>query len=250
MKKILVTGGSGRLGRELIPILEKRNFEVWAPTHEEFDILGTREQLLFWLAAEQPQLVIHAAAMTGIPNCDKWRLKAWRTNVEGTHTLRQAADAVNATFVYISTPCVFDCVSPPFDEGVIPYPANFYGLTKLVGEVEAIKANHWLVLRGNFVPRGPWPYPKAFSDRYGTYLFADQFANAITDVVQSSLYNSDPMNLTIHLVGDRKISMLELARMTTPDIEEMTLDEYDGPTLSKDMTMITRNWTKTYSIDD
>ena len=249
MKKILVTGGRGRLGKALLPVLERTAFKLWAPSHEEFDITRSQENLLFWLAAEQPDIIIHAAALTDTRFCEKNRLAAWETNIEGTHKLRLAGEVIHAEFVYISTPCVFDGVSAPYDEFTVPYPTNFYGLTKLIGEIEAAKAKRWLILRGNFVPREPWPYPKAFSDRYGTYLFADQFAKAVVDVVHSTLYDEKPMNSTIHLVGDRKMSMLELARMTTPDIEGMTFDDYDGPPLTKDMSLETKNWTP-YSIDD
>ena len=51
----------------------------------------------------------------------------------------------------------------------------------------------------------------------------------------------------VHLVGDRKISMFELAQITTPDIKPMTIDDYEGPPLTMDMSLDTEQWKK-YSL--
>jgi dTDP-4-dehydrorhamnose reductase len=100
----------------------------------------------------------------------------------------------------------------------------------------------YLIIRGNFVSREKWPYPKAFTDRYGTYLFAEDVAKGIKDVLDERLTG------IVHIVGDKKISMFELARITTPDVQPMTLKEYRGPPLTIDMSLDTVRWKK-YKID-
>jgi dTDP-4-dehydrorhamnose reductase len=89
---------------------------------------------------------------------------------------------------------------------------------------------NYLVLRGNFVAREKWKYEKAFTDRFGTYLFADDLALAIKDVVERRL------NGIVHLAGKEKLSMFELARITTPEIKPITMDEIDIP-LPCDMSL-------------
>ena len=42
--------------------------------------------------------------------------------------------------------------------------------------------------------------------------------------------------------------MYELAKLTTPDIKPMTLEEYSGPNLTIDMTLDTEIWIK-YDIE-
>ena len=69
-----------------------------------------------------------------------------------------------------------------------------------------------------------------------TYLFAEDVANGIRDVL-----DSDSKDI-IHIVGDKKISMLELARITTPDIKPMTISEYSGPRLTIDMSLDSERW--------
>jgi len=130
-----------------------------------------------------------------------------------------------------------------YKESSIPYPENFYALTKLVGESEVRKLPEFLIARTNFVAKEKWPYPKAFTDRFGTYLFADGVAQGIKDVQKEKLTG------IVHIVGDKKISIYELAKMTTPDVQPMTIKDYSGPNLTMDMSLDTERWKK-YEISE
>ena len=99
-----------------------------------------------------------------------------------------------------------------------------------------------MIIRTNFVSRKQWPYPKAFTDRFGTYLFSDQVANGIYEVIQNNLDG------IIHIVGDEKISMYDLAKLTTPNIQPMTISEYSGPHLTIDMSLDSKRLKK-YNIE-
>jgi len=232
---VLITGGSGALGTEL-------NFffpENLSPTHDEFDI--TDRQLVFdFIKGNKIDSIIHTAALTNVRVCEENQSLAWNVNVNGTKNL---VDAVlqsdhNIDFTYVSTACVFDGHSEMYTEKSIPYPENFYSLTKLLGEFEANKLPNALIIRTNFVPRKPWPYERAFTDRFGTYLFADQVANGISDVMKEKLTG------IVHVVGDKKMSVFELAQLTTPEIEPMTIQDYSGPKLTMDMSLGTKKWKK------
>ena len=48
----------------------------------------------------------------------------------------------------------------------------------------------------------------------------------------------------MHIVGEKRISMFELAKYTTADIEPITMDEYSGPDLTIDMSLDTKRWKK------
>jgi dTDP-4-dehydrorhamnose reductase len=166
-----------------------------------------------------------------------------QVNVLGTRNLVEAMlkYAPSCKFIYVSTACVFDGHIGMYKESSIPYPENFYSLTKLLGEYEVMKAPNHLIIRTNFVPRKVWPYPKAFTDRYGTYLFANEVAQGISDVHKENLSG------IVHIVGDKKISMYELAKLTTPEIQSMTMNDYIGPRLTIDMSLDTERWKK-YSL--
>ncbi len=95
-----------------------------------------------------------------------------------------------------------------------------------------------LIRRTKFVVTKNWPYPKAFTDRFGTYLFADGVAKGIEDVQKENLRG------IVHIVGEKKISVYELAKMTTPDVQPMTIKDYSGPKLTMDMSLDTECWKK------
>jgi dTDP-4-dehydrorhamnose reductase len=161
-------------------------------------------------------------------------------NVNGTKNMIDAILELkkNTKFIYVSTACIFDGHTGMYKESSIPYPENFYALSKLLGEYEVKKLENHLIVRTNFVSKGKWPYPKAFTDRFGTYLFANQVAEGLKEISESSLTGF------IHIVGDKKISMFDLAKMTTPEIIPMTINDYSGPRLTIDMTLDTERWKK------
>jgi dTDP-4-dehydrorhamnose reductase len=234
---VLITGGSGRLGKEL-----KRVFpDALAPTHEELDITNI-EKVRQYVSESNFDVVIHCAALTSLRQCEENRKFAWEVNVLGTDKLLRACTEFtdNCYFVYISTASVFYGDRGNYSEDDIPYPRNFYSLTKLLGEF-VVKSNSQakaLIIRTNFTSRERWPYPKAFTDRFGTYLFAADVAAAIKEVTAKA------MTGVVHITGSRKLSMYELAKITTPDIEPMTLAEYEGPPLTVDMSLETIRWKK------
>ena len=237
--KSLITGGSGILGIELKKLFPDSLF----PSHSELDITN-HEMVSDYFSKNEFDSIIHAAAMTNVRQCESEKKLAWNTNVIGTKNLFDAATKFrpNSKFIYVSTACVFDGHVGMYKESSIPHPENFYALTKLIGEQQIKNLKNYLIIRTNFVGRKKWPYPKAFVDRFGTYLFADQVALGINDVVKENIQG------VIHIVGKKKISMFELAQLTTHDIKPMTLEDYSGPNLTIDMSLDSEVWKK-YDIE-
>ena len=233
--KVMVTGGSGRLGRELLKVFP----DAVAPAHKEMDISSYRKVADF-LENTKPDLLIHAAALTSIRECEKDRKKAWQVNVEGTKNMVKAclAHCPEVYFIYISTACVFSGERGMYTELDSPDPKNHYALTKLVGESLPTVLRKWLVIRTNFVAKEPWPYPKAFTDRCGTYLFANDVARALKEITEADLVG------VAHIVGEKNMSMFELAKRVSPSVEPMSIREYKGPPLTIDMSLDTLKWRK------
>jgi dTDP-4-dehydrorhamnose reductase len=232
---ILITGVTGELGSQLKTLFP----DSISPPHKDFDIsdLASVKNIF---NNNKIDTVIHSAAFTSVRGCEENKSKTMEINVQGTKNLVNELKISNpmAKFVYVSTACVFDGHSSMYDETSIPYPKNFYSLTKLLGEYIVNQLENSLIVRTNFVGRNKWPYPKAFTDRFGTYLFSDQVAQGIFDIC------NDDMNGIVHVVGDKKISMYELAKFTTPEIQPMTMNDYTGPSLTVDMSLNTKRWKK------
>lgn len=224
---ILITGGTGRLGLALKHVFSSARF----PTRSEFD-LQDQVCLNTYLKHAPPSILIHTAAMTDVRQAQRNHQVCWNTNVKGTERLVNALQefAPQCYFVYLSTACVFQGDVGDYSESDVPNPKNFYGLSKLIGEYVASRMERHLIVRTNFVAYEPWPYPKAFVDRFGTYLFAADVATALKQLTNQQLEG------LVHVVGDRRMSMFELAQLLSPDVGKMHLAEVSLP-LTADMTL-------------
>ncbi|MBI3027397.1 sugar nucleotide-binding protein [Candidatus Woesearchaeota archaeon] len=233
----LITGGSGALGSSLRKIFK----DAYYPRHEDMDILNP-SSVNKAILSYKPKTLIHAAALVGIRECEENKKKAWLTNVEGTQNIVNALKKLNNNcyLVYMSTACVFAGEHNKFyTEEDIPSPKNYYSITKLCGEIVVRQYANACIIRTNFVPKGQWKYPKAFVDRFGTYLFADNVAKGIYDVWKNKAKG------IVHIVGDKRMSMHDLALLAgSKNIGKMALDDYQGPPLTVDMSLSTKRWKK------
>lgn len=227
--EVLITGSTGKLGKELIKAFP----DSLHPTRQELGV-EVKSQVDNYISEKKPDVIIHTAAVTSVPYCEENKKEAYATNVEGTENLVNACVKHDSScyFVLISTACVFRGDIGNYVETDLPYPKNYYALTKLLAEY-AVKYSglKFLIVRTNFVAREKWPYPKAFTDRYGTYLFASDVASAVKFIVQEKLTG------IVHVCGDKKMSMFELAKITTSGVEPLTLSEYHGVPLTVDMSL-------------
>ena len=225
---ILLTGGSGLLGTKLKEIFP----ECISPTHNSLDIVD-KNAICKFVKENNVDKIIHTAAVTSIRKCDKNKHQTWQINVEGTHNLVTALrdNSPNGFFAYVSTPCVFRGDAQMYSEQSIPDPINFYGFTKAVSENIVKTFENSLIIRTNFVAKKSWPYAKAFTDRFGNYLFADDVATIIEQLFTSKITGIR------HITGSKILSMYDLAKLTTPNIQPITINEYTGPHLTKNMTL-------------
>lgn len=239
--RILVTGGSGALGTSLKKVFTDDFF----PTHNEMDITD-QDAVEKTILDYKPDTLIHIAAFVNVRGCEGDKNKAWEINVGGTKNIVNALRKLgnNCYLVYLSTACVFAGENEKYyTEEDRPSPKNYYSLTKFEGEKIVQQYENSCIIRTNFVPREPWKYPKAFIDRFGTYLFSDGVAKGIFEVVDKKEKG------IVHIVGDKRMSMYDLALLAgSKNVGKITLDEYEGPLLTVDMSLSTKKWKK-YKIE-
>ena len=80
MKRLLVTGASGFLGRRIAEFYG-RNYEVVTPGHQEMDITD-KEKVSAIFHDFKPHFVIHSAAVSDVGMCEKEPERSWKMNVE------------------------------------------------------------------------------------------------------------------------------------------------------------------------
>ncbi len=224
--KLLVTGASGFLGARLVQEARRRGWLVIGASRSpregsggiraDLARRGEGERLL---EEVRPGAVIHGAALSRIPDCEKDPELAARVNRDGTGELARAAAGEGIPFLYVSTDHVFDGNSAPYAPEDPPSPVSVYGRTKAEGE-EAVRraGGDWRVARvsllfgrspgrGNLgasegllalLARGEKPL--LFTDEFRTPLEVGQAARCLLDLLQA------PPGRTWHLGGPERIS--------------------------------------------
>lgn len=147
MKKILVTGSSGQLGREIVKQLKLRQYEVLGIDVVESD---TTNKLINIRNNEQVKnitigmdAIIHTAAIHGKHYELKYpREEFIETNINGTFNLLKACVENGVKkFLYTSTTSIYgkSMVNSKeavwVDENLIPAPRDIYDITKLTAEL-------------------------------------------------------------------------------------------------------------------
>ena len=158
----MVTGANGFLGQHLLQQLQEKNIKVTATgrgpsrvmiatspdlTYRELDIRNGNDVQEF-IMRDQPEIIIHAAAMTQVDECEINKQECYNINVTATRFLISAAKEINAKLIYISTDFVFDGSRGPYREDDIPDPVNYYGSTKLAAEKAVMESGlDWAIAR-------------------------------------------------------------------------------------------------------
>lgn len=134
MKKILVTGCNGQLGRAVNQEYKGEDVTFINTDVAELDITKIDEVMEF-VKKNQPDVIINCAAHTGVDACEsQWDL-AYQINAIGPRNLSIAATAVGAKMIHISTDYVFGGTNDkPYTEFDPVAPTGAYGKTKLEGE--------------------------------------------------------------------------------------------------------------------
>lgn len=156
-KRILVTGGAGSIGSELVRQLAQKN-KIFILDNNETETYCLSEELKqkgYWVKPRvgdiremetvadlfedfKPQVIFHAGAYKHVPPNETYPLEAIKTNIIGTYNVLHQAKRYECLeqFVYISTDKVVNAQS-------------VMGATKKVGEIMVKNAGGIVVRFGN-----------------------------------------------------------------------------------------------------
>ena len=215
--KFLITGANGQLGHELVRATIAAGHEVVATSHETLDITDESAVVLA-IRTARPDVVIHAAAWTAVDACESDPEKALLVNGTATKYVADAAHAVGAHVVYISTDYVFDGnKNSPYEEDDAPNPQSVYGSSKLAGEralgaTDAIVRIAWVCgfYGANMVKTilrlAEQPQLKFVDDQIGNPTFADDAAAMIVRLA------AEKRSGAWHVTNQGDVSWYEFAR--------------------------------------
>ncbi len=132
--RVLVTGASGMLAKDIAPCLTGRGYETLALPHNELDIANL-EAIRATVSGFEPGLIINCAAYTKVDEAEKEEQQALMVNGSGVHNLCLACQENDITLVHFSTDYVFDgSKESPYTIYDEANPINAYGRSKLLGE--------------------------------------------------------------------------------------------------------------------
>lgn len=144
MQRVLITGGSGYLGRHLTA-QAAHSFQVYTtyssnPDHIKAGQplpldLTDRDSVYRQVADLQPDAIIHTAAINPGQGSDE---QMWQVNVLGSQYIAQAAVATGSRLVHVSSDVVHSGRHSPYPDDAPPSPLNTYGRSK--AEAEALVA--------------------------------------------------------------------------------------------------------------
>ena len=206
-KILLITGGSGYLGRHLTATAAK-NFvvhtthrtnsaQIIAGIPHKLDITdkSTVAALIDSLA---PDAIIHTAAAN--PGCPEAAMMA--INGDGSQNIAAAAARVGARLVHVSTDALHSGQNAPYADNAPPSPITPYGQSKAAAEAAVAKANP-----GAAIVRTPLIYGLQEMDR-GTAGFAQRLQRGeslalFRDVIRQPVWVNTLIEALLKLAFDR-----------------------------------------------
>lgn len=222
--KLLVTGVGGQLGHDVVNEAAARGYEVvGSDIQDEYagiadgsavttapyvrmDITD-RASVRKLVRKLRPDAIIHCAAWTAVDAAEdeENREKVFAINADGTKSIAEAAKAIGAKMLYLSTDYVFD------GEGTRPWqpddkcyaPLNVYGQSKLAGELAVSET-----LEKYFIVRIAWVFGlngknfiktminvgkthdtvRVVNDQIGTPTYTLDLARLLIDMVETEKY--------------------------------------------------------------
>jgi dTDP-4-dehydrorhamnose reductase len=149
-RRVLVTGASGMLGSDLIPVLAGAGLDVFARPKSDLDITSD-EQVARAFHELHPEIVINCAAFTNVDACEA-DPRAFEVNARAVERLAQWCVRGQAQLVQISTDFVFDGEKQtPYAEDDPAEPLSAYGRSKQAGEQAALRSPTALVVRSSWL---------------------------------------------------------------------------------------------------
>lgn len=249
--RTLLTGSKGQLANCLRDRLPD-DWELIATDSSSLDITDA-EAVRNMVQNFQPDAIINAAAYTAVDRAETHVPTAFAVNATAVSNLAEAARAVHARFIHVSTDYVFDGTSKtPYCEHDYTNPQSVYGRTKASGELLALAANpestiirtSWLFSEygNNFVKTmlrlaRERDSLSVVNDQVGCPTYAGDLAQAIITLLQQP----SPSRGIYHYGGNKSVTWYEFsqaifqtahnhdAHFKIPQLTPITTDQYPLP---------------------
>lgn len=250
--RILITGSSGMLGKEIFNEFLKNDNNVFGVDLKSNSSLPERAQIVGDLTEKKfvlsvlkdidPDIIIHCAALVNLDTCEKNKGIADKIHVAATKLLSQYKSG-STKLIYISTDSVFDGKKGNYLETDKPNPINYYAKSKLAGELKAKFNSNHIIIRTNIFGFNT-PLKGSLAEWAINNLENNKAIKGFTDVVFNAIYTKHLAKIistlcsidykgTINIASANKVSKYEFLRLLSQELNFSKL--LLGESTSKDI---------------
>jgi len=229
MNRVLLLGGSGILGSEVLRQLQLGKMDYSAPQSSNLDVRD-KTVLENFVYGFKPQWIVNCVAWTNVDGAEEFFEAALDLNERAVRNIAEVARKTGCRVIHISTDYVFDGTSvEPYDENALVKPLNRYGESKLRGERALLN----VIPTKAYVVRTSWLYglqgknfvktmalkalreepAKVVDDQVGNPTSARDLAEAVISII-----NKLPEPGIYNFSNNGKCSWFELAQQIYKEV--------------------------------
>jgi len=233
MKKIIVTGGTGRFGKILKKIIKNKYL---FPNKNELNILSL-SNIETYFKKKKPKVLIHLAGLSRPMDEHESNIsKSIKLNIIGTCNIVMACKKFNVKLIYFSTSYVYPGTNGNYLETDPLLPVNNYAWSKLGGETAVQMYQNSLIIRACMTER-PFIHKKALSDVRLNFIFQDEIAEILPKLIK--------LKGIINVGGPIK-TVYDFAKKYNSSVKKISLKNIKNVIYKKNMSMNISKFKKIY----
>ena len=178
--KIIITGGTGRFGKELKKI--KNKYRLIFPSKKKLNILNFTHSKKY-IKLVKPKYLVHLAGLSRPMKSHETNLKkSIDLNIIGTANITKICSDLGIKLIYFSTSYVYPGIKGNYNENSPLLPKNNYSWSKLGGESAVQMYKNSLILRVCMTEK-PFVHKKAFCDFITNFIFHEDVAKILFKLI-------------------------------------------------------------------
>ena len=225
MKKIIITGGTGRFGSLIKKYRIKHR--LFFPTKKELDILNEKK-IEKYLKKIKPDILIHLAGLSRPMKIHQNNIsKSIQLNIVGTANITKCCYKRNIKLIYFSTNYVYPGTVGNYKENNPLLPVNNYAWSKLGGEASVQLYKNSLILRVCMTEK-PFVHDKAFVNVKTNFIYHEN----VVPILFKLLNKKGVIN-----VGGKGQSIYQFAKKDNKKIKKIYLQRNNKIGMPMDSSM-------------
>jgi len=222
--RLLITGASGLYGSRMAELSATNGFQVYSVYNQHQAPIGVPILLDIMNKAKtqeeikkiNPDVIVHAGALTNVDKCELDKDLAWKINFEGTRNVVEATKECGSFLLYVSTDYVFDGSKGCYSETDLPSPISYYAYSKLKAEEHVQGAlNKYCIVRPSVIYGAN---PAAGKDNFALWLLEKlrrkEKTKVFADQWNSPTLNTSLAEMTLEVIKRKLVGIYHLSGAT------------------------------------